>query len=67
MALLLKTRSELVSAVEIRVRELHPYDCPCIVAWGSCGGSKLFLDWVRAETRGPEGSGDDWEGLDMRE
>ena len=50
-ALVLKTRSDLVEAVIARVRALHSYACPCIVAWPLAHGNPAFLDWIAAETR----------------
>ncbi|MEQ9123036.1 MAG: divalent cation tolerance protein CutA [Alphaproteobacteria bacterium] len=34
-----------------RIRELHPYDEPCVIALPIVGGSASFLDWIDAETR----------------
>lgn len=48
--LICKTRSNLVDAVIARVRDLHSYDCPCVVALPIAGGNPAYLDWVRAET-----------------
>lgn len=50
VALLLKTRSDLVDRVVERVLELHGYGCPCIVAWPIEGGNAAYLDWIGAET-----------------
>lgn len=47
-----KTKDELVEAIINRVKELHPYECPCIVAFKVEGGFKPFLDWIQAETKG---------------
>lgn len=48
--LLCKTRSELVEVVVARVRELHTYSCPCVVALPITAGNPQFLDWIVAET-----------------
>ena len=32
------------------VRLIHPYDCPCIVAWPIEGGHAAYLDWIGEET-----------------
>lgn len=50
-ALILKTREALVDKVTARVRELHSYDCPCVVALQIAGGNRAFLDWIDRETR----------------
>lgn len=51
VALVLKTRAELVDALTARVRALHPYDCPCVVALPIDGGNPAFLAWIAAETK----------------
>ncbi|HEY4134736.1 MAG TPA: divalent-cation tolerance protein CutA [Alphaproteobacteria bacterium] len=48
--LILKTRAELIEALTARLRDLHSYDLPCVVAWRIDGGNPPYLDWVRAET-----------------
>lgn len=50
-ALVLKTRQALLDKVTARVRELHSYDCPCVVALPITGGNRAFLDWIDRETR----------------
>jgi periplasmic divalent cation tolerance protein len=45
-----KTREDLVEKVIDRVRELHGYDCPCIVAVAIVAGNPAFLDWIDEET-----------------
>ncbi len=45
-----KTRGDLVEKVIERVRELHSYDCPCIVALPIIDGNPAFLDWIDEET-----------------
>ena len=49
-ALVAKTRSELVEALVAKVRELHTYSCPCVVALPIVAGNPAFLDWIGAET-----------------
>lgn len=45
-----KTRSTLVDAVVARVKDLHSYSCPCVVALPIDGGNPAFLAWVDGET-----------------
>ena len=52
VVVILKTRLDLFTDVEERVRELHSYDNPCIVALPVAAGSETFLDWVMRETGG---------------
>lgn len=48
--MLAKTRAELFDALEARVKALHSYTCPCIVAWPIMAGHAPYLEWVAAET-----------------
>jgi periplasmic divalent cation tolerance protein len=48
-----KTRSELAQRVVARVKELHSYQTPCVVALPIADGNPDFLDWISAET-GPQ-------------
>jgi periplasmic divalent cation tolerance protein len=50
VVLIAKTRAALFEEIEKRVRELHPYDCPCIVAWPIETGHHPYLDWLAHET-----------------
>lgn len=54
-ALLLKTRAALLPRLEARIRELHAYDLPCIVAWPIVGGSAAYLAWIAEQTLEPSG------------
>lgn len=45
-----KTREEMFHAVEKRVKELHSYEVPEIIALPINQGSKNYLDWVTKET-----------------
>jgi periplasmic divalent cation tolerance protein len=48
-----KTRAALVPALAARVKELHPYAVPCVVALAIEGGNEDYLAWVDAETAPP--------------
>ena len=50
--LVIKTRRERSDELAARVRELHPYDVPEVLALPVVGGSRPYLDWVRAESAG---------------
>jgi periplasmic divalent cation tolerance protein len=50
-SLILKTTADKVEAVTARVRELHSYTTPCVVALPIGGGNPAFLDWIETETR----------------
>ena len=50
VVLIAKSRSELFERLEKRAKELHPYECPCIVAWPITAGHQPYLDWITQET-----------------
>jgi periplasmic divalent cation tolerance protein len=49
-ALIAKTTELRYSALEQRVKELHSYDVPCIVALPLDHGSSEYLGWIADET-----------------
>ncbi len=49
-AILFKTRRALFDTLADRVRALHSYDNPCVVAWPITAGSAEYLAWIGAET-----------------
>lgn len=49
--LLVKTRTSLLERLIARVRELHPYEVPEVVALPIIGGSEDYLAWLGEETR----------------
>lgn len=49
-ALILKTRAELVEALVARVKALHSYTVPCIVALPITAGNPDYLGWLASET-----------------
>ena len=51
--LIAKTRESLVEPLIERVKSLHSYDCPCIVAFPVSQGNQAFLEWIMAETPAP--------------
>jgi periplasmic divalent cation tolerance protein len=51
--LIVKTRAELVAAVTARVKALHSYTVPCVVALPILDGNPAYLDWLKAETADP--------------
>ena len=47
--LILKTTEDRLDALTARVRALHSYDLPCVVALPIRGGNPAFLDWIAGE------------------
>lgn len=50
--LLIKTTRARLAALTARVRELHPYELPEVIAVSVKGGLEEYLDWVRAGVAG---------------
>jgi periplasmic divalent cation tolerance protein len=50
VALILKTRDSLVEKLTARVKELHSYAVPCVVALPIAAGNPDFLAWIDKET-----------------
>jgi periplasmic divalent cation tolerance protein len=50
VAMIAKTTETLFDALSARVRALHSYDTPAIVAWPIVAGDAAYLDWIVAET-----------------
>ena len=48
--LLVKTRRARLAALARRIRSLHPYTLPAIIALPVSGGSSAYLAWVVAST-----------------
>ena len=48
--LIVKTRRDLVDKVTAKVKELHSYDCPCVVSLRLEGGNEEYFEWITKET-----------------
>lgn len=46
LLLLIKTRQTVYPQLEARIRELHPYQIPEIIALPIQTGSAAYLDWI---------------------
>jgi periplasmic divalent cation tolerance protein len=51
LLLLIKTRRERYDALEARIKEMHPYQVPEIIAHKIETGSAGYLDWIAESTR----------------
>lgn len=49
--LMIKTRTALVKRLERRVREIHPYEVPEILAIPVSYGEPKYLRWIQETTR----------------
>ena len=47
--LVAKTDKKSMEQLIYRVKELHSYSCPCIVALPVIGGNKQYLSWIQQE------------------
>ena len=48
--LIVKSREALLEPLTERIKTLHSYDCPCVVALPITGGNADYLAWIAAET-----------------
>jgi periplasmic divalent cation tolerance protein len=44
--MMVKSRRSLFKDIEAKVKELHPYDTPEIIAVDIKDGSREYLDWI---------------------
>jgi periplasmic divalent cation tolerance protein len=51
VALIAKTRADMFTKLSARVKDLHQYDVPCIVAYSMAAGLPAYLNWLESETR----------------
>jgi periplasmic divalent cation tolerance protein len=51
VVLTIKTTRERYDALEVRLRALHPYEVPEIIALPIVAGSTSYLTWIASETR----------------
>jgi len=51
VVLIAKTRRSLLDDLTAKVRQLHSYEVPCVVALPITGGNPDFLAWLDKETR----------------
>ena len=47
--LLLKTTTEKLDPLIKRLKQIHSYECPCIIALGIQQGNVDFLNWISKE------------------
>ncbi len=51
IALIAKALRDDFDAINAKVREVHSYECPCVVAWPIVVGDEAFVRWIGQETR----------------
>ncbi len=44
-----KTSQTLLSALTSRVKQLHTYSCPCVIALPIIGGNPDYLQWLQQQ------------------
>ena len=54
--LLIKSTAARLAALSARIKALHPYELPEVVAVPVSGGLAGYLDWVRSSVAGASGS-----------
>ncbi len=50
VAIIMKTRRDLVIHASERIKAMHSYDVPCVVAVPIVAGNPDFLQWIDSET-----------------
>ena len=50
--LIVKTTEQRFGPLKRRIREVHPYEVPEIIALPVLAGGEPYLEWVRKETEG---------------
>ena len=50
--LIAKTRTTVVDAAIERIRDIHSYECPCIVSWPIEKRNRDYPEWIGRETEG---------------
>ena len=53
LLLIIKTRAALFAEVAARVRALHSYQTPEVIALPITAGAEAYLDWLRGVTERP--------------
>ena len=53
LLLLIKTRQEIYPLLEARIRQLHPYQIPEIIALPIQTGAAAYLDWIAHNSGAP--------------
>jgi periplasmic divalent cation tolerance protein len=48
---ILKSTTERLASLRKRIRELHPYEVPEIIALPILDGDEEYLDWIRSEVK----------------
>ncbi len=49
--LMIKTQADVFDALATRVRTLHSYEVPEVIALPILAGAQNYLDWIQRETR----------------
>lgn len=44
--LMVKTAESLIDKLTTRVKSMHSYECPCVIAFRIAGGNKDYLKWI---------------------
>jgi len=50
IAIVFKTQTERVDQLISRIKTLHSYECPCVVALDVKNGNQQYLNWIIKET-----------------
>ena len=56
VGMIIKTTRSRLPALERKLKAMHPYQLPELIAWEAPAGSAPFIDWVVAQTRARPGA-----------
>lgn len=56
VGMIIKTTRSRLPALERKLKAMHPYQLPELIAWEAPAGSAPFIDWVIAQTRARPGA-----------
>ncbi len=49
--MIMKTAEDRLSSLTHRIKELHPYEVPEVIALSIADGDSAYLEWIHSETR----------------
>ncbi len=60
VVMIAKTHADCLPDLVEAVKDMHSYDCPCIVGLDVLDGNNAFLDWIRAQVGPASVADNEW-------
>ena len=54
VAFIAKTKTGMVSKLVQKVKELHSYECPCVISWELGESNPEYVNWLNSEVADPD-------------